>query len=579
MRQIRLIAAFVAAAVLLSAQESGMRALGARRIELSTTGLTEFGANTGSYGRLLTSLRKLMAGSVFTVNLAGSERTAFMDWLRDHVHITNAMKYWAPDLKSHLEFFLEQQTPEGLYYDYYDPITDADNERLGVFDHRFWKILPGGKVQLCRLPLEADLEYLMVEGVYHYWQATGDTSFVRKWLPALEKGMAYSMNDPLRWSRKFRLVKRAYTIDTWDFQHPPGATLAYNHEHPRSAQMEKEIFNIDQNTPMGIMHGDNSGMYAACRQLAAMHLALGDAADGQIWNAEAETFRARTNKVCWNGRFYSHFVEDDPLPAHLSHIDWKNTLSLSNTYDVNRGLATDPMAESIIQTYLDLKQKTRTESFAEWFSIYPPVRPHFTGYTPGSYLNGNILTIVAGELAKAAFQHGYEAYGVDILDRLAKMVEQRGGQLPAPYHPDGTVDGGVPDNWGQAAVVSALIEGLAGVVDRGALFESVEISPRWLAAGIDEADVTVAYGPSRKQVRYRYKIDRAARGIRIDLSGDTKRYRLRLLLPENAAVASARVGDAAVEPVIETIRSSRYAVVDGALAGTAVIGLRYEDRR
>jgi hypothetical protein len=556
-----------------------MRALGARRVELSTAGLTEFGANTGSYGRLLNSLRRLMADSVFTVNLAGRERTAFMDWLRDHVHATKAMKYWAPDLKSHLEFFLEQQTPEGLYYDYYDPITDPDNERLGVFDHRYWKILPGGKVQLCRLPLEADLEYLVVEGVYHYWQATGDTAFVRKWLPALEKGMAYSMNDPLRWSRKFRLVKRAYTIDTWDFQHPPGATLAYNHEHARSAQMEKEIFNIDEKTPMGIMHGDNSGMYAACRQLATMHLALGNTADGQIWNAEAETFRARTNKVCWNGRSYAHFVEDDPLPAHLSHIDQKNTLSLSNTYDVNRGLATEQMAESIIQTYLELKEKTKTESFAEWFSIYPAVRPHFTGYLPGSYLNGNILTIVAGELAKAAFQHGYEAYGVDILDRLAKMVEQRGGSLPAPYHPDGTVDGGVPDIWGQAAVVSALIEGLAGVVDRGALFESVEISPRWLAAGIDEADVTVAYGPSRKQVRYRYKIDRAARRIRIDVSGDTRRYRLRLLLPESAAVASASVGDAAVEPVIETIRSSRYAVVDGVLRGTAVIGLRYEDRR
>ena len=33
----------------------------------------------------------------------------------------------------------------------------------------------------------------------------------------------------------------------------------------------------------------------------------------------------------------------------------------------------------------------------------------------------------SGELAKAAFQHGYEAYGVDILDRLATIVEQRGG--------------------------------------------------------------------------------------------------------------------------------------------------------
>ena len=431
---------------------------------------------------------------------------------------------------------------------------------------------------MVRLPLEADVEYLVVEGVYHYWQATGDLAFVKQWLPALEKGMAYSMNDPLRWSRKFRLVKRAYTLDTWDFQNPPGATEAYRFD-PRPAEMEKQIFNIDENTPMGIMHGDNSGMYAAFRQLATMHRALGDAADGNIWDREAETLRTRANTVCWNGRFYAHFVEDDPMPAHLSHIDQKNTLSLSNSYDVNRGLPTEEMAESIIQTYLDLKEKTKNESFAEWFSIYPAVKPHYSGYPPGSYVNGGVLTIVAGELAKAAFQHGYETYGVDILNRIAKLMDQHNGRLPVGFRPDGKVDGGIPNSWGQAAVASALIEGLAGVVDRSSLFESAEISPRWMAAGIDQADATVAYGPNGKLVRYSYKLDRVARTIRIEVSGDAKLYRIRLLLPEDAGPASARVGGASVVPAIETIRTSRYAVLERVPGERALIELRYETRR
>ena len=565
------------AAVAVQAQESGLRALGARPVALPTEVLTQFSESAGRYAILLDSLRKQMAGEAYTVNLGGRDRTVFASWIRDHVHVTKAMKYWAPDLKSHLEFYLEQQTPEGLYYDYYDPVTDPDIVRLNVFDHRYWKVLPGGKVQMVRLPLEADLEYLLVEGVYHYWQATGDLAFVKQWLPALEKGMAYSMNDPLRWSRKFRLVKRAYTLDTWDFQNPLGATEVYRFD-PRPAEMEKQIFNIDENTPMGIMHGDNSGMYAAFRQLATMHRALGDAADGDIWDREAETLRVRANTVCWNGRFYAHFVEDDPMPAHLSHIDQKNILSLSNSYDVNRGLPTEEMAESIIQTYLDLKEKTRNESFAEWFSIYPAVKPHYSGYAPGSYVNGGVLTIVAGELAKAAFQHGYENYGVDILNRIVKLMDQHNGRLPVGFNPDGKVDGGIPNSWGQAAVASALIEGLAGVVDRSSLFESAEISPRWIAAGIDQADATVAYGPNGKRVRYSYKLDRVARTIRIEVSGDAKLYRIRLLLPEGAGPASARVGGASVMPVIETIRTSRYAVLDKVPGGSALIELRYATR-
>jgi hypothetical protein len=87
-------------------------------------------------------------------------------------------------------------------------------------------------------------------------------------------------------------------------------------------------------------------------------------------------------------------------------------------------------------------------------------------------MNGGVNTIVAGELAKAAFQHGYESYGADILQRIMKLVEEFKGDLPVSYTPDGKVDAGIPDNWGQAAVYSALIEGLAGIVDKGTQFNS-----------------------------------------------------------------------------------------------------------
>ncbi len=40
------------------------------------------------------------------------------------------------------------------------------------------------------------------------------------------------------------------------------------------------------------------------------------------------------------------------------------------------------------------------------------------------FVNGGVNTIVAGELAKAAFQHGFEEYGVDILRRLRLLVQK-----------------------------------------------------------------------------------------------------------------------------------------------------------
>ena len=292
-------------------------------------------------------------------------------------------------------------------------------DRKNIFDKRYWKVFPADSIEMHRLPVEADLEYLLVEGVYDVWQSTGDTAFVKKWLPSLVKGLNYMMHDPLRWSKKYQLVKRGYTLDTWDFMQLPYDRAEYT---KRGGNIQKGIFDIDEKTPMGIMHGDNSGLYAACNQLSNLYAATGDINASKKWKSEAEVVRKRTNELCWNGKFYSHFIEDDPQPSYLK-MDQKNTLSLSNPYDINRGLPTEQMAMSIIRTYQDLKESNKDSSFAEWYGIYPAVRPHFADYKPGSYMNGGVNTIVGGELAKAAFQHGYEAYGVDILQRMMELMK------------------------------------------------------------------------------------------------------------------------------------------------------------
>jgi hypothetical protein len=248
------------------------------------------------------------------------------------------------------------------------------------------------------------------------------------------------------------------------------------------------------------------------------------------------------------------------MPDYLK-IDQDNTLSLSNPYDINRGLPTQDMAASIIRTYQELKASNNLHAFAEWFGIYPAVEPHFADYKPGSYMNGGVNTIVGGELAKAAFQHGFEAYGVDILRRMIALIKKHDGDLPVAYKPDGTVDEGIPDNWGQAAVMSALIEGLAGVVDQDQSFRSVEISPRWMAADKRDVAITVTYGPSKKHVRYRYIHSPSRKTIKLQVEGDPGEYTLRFLLPEGVENATATVDNHSGSLALETVGQSHYAVI------------------
>ena len=521
---------------------------------------TAFSNETGEYALLLKQLENRMMSyqEKWIDTLGGKQRNVFVPWIRDHVHVMKAMKYLHPDMKSFIEFYLENQTNEGLYFDYYFPLSNEGiGHRMKIFDKRYWKILPEDKIQMHRLPVEADLEYLLVEGVYNVWQSTGDTAFVKKWLPTLVKGINYSMTDPLRWSKKYQLVKRGYTLDTWDFMQLPVSRAEYT---SNGGDIQKGIFDIDEKTPMGVMHGDNSGMYAACNQLSKMFKVTGDQKESEVWKEQANNFRKRTNELCWNGKFYAHFIEDDPQPSYLK-MDQKNTLSLSNPYDINRGLPTEQMAESIINTYKNLKESNKANSFAEWYGVYPAVQPHFADYKPGSYMNGGVNTIVAGELAKAAFQHGYESYAIDILQRIMKLVKEHNGDLPVAYTPDGKVDEGIPDNWGQAAVYSALIEGLAGIVDKSTQFRSVEISPRWITVGKDNAEVTVAYGPTSKSIGYKYSHDKKRKEIELVVNGNPDTCTVRILLPENIKIAKATLNGGQAISKIEQLNKSFYAVI------------------
>ena len=510
---------------------------------------------------LLPRIKAFLDQDVSEVNVMGTHIRGYHSpdgpslWLRDHTDMLRGVKYWEKDMTSMVEYFADTQTRAGWLFDYVTMTPDKlPCERENWAKH-------------VRVPVEADVEYRFVNGVYLAWQATGDTAWMKRMVLHCERALAYILSDPWRWDRKHGLVKRAYTIDTWDFDYTAGKHDWLN-------------FQITDDTFWGIMHGDNSGYYQAFQQMAVMYTALRQKPRASYWATLAAAFRKRANAVSFNGRFYTHQV---PLvPVQIDGVDTAAQLSLSNPMNINRGLATHPMAAAIIEEYRLRGQRPGT--FAPWYSIDPPFPDGIYGdekLVGGAYCNGGIMPLVGGELARAAFEHGFEAYGVEQLLRYEELTA--GNETYLWYFPDGrhatketsTSPEAYPtDGWGASAMLYALMEGLAGVVDQADLFRRVRLSPRWIATGQVDAQVRCVYGASGASVGYDYHHDAAAHVITLEITGDAA-VDLHVMLPAGTEGRKVTCNGRTITANAGMIRESSYVNTTCTVRGHAEVRIHY----
>ncbi len=459
-------------------------------------------------------------------------------WLRDHAYQGRGFRYFEPDVTSLLDAFRRAQRPDGSFPDYLD--------RPDLF------------VKAGRLEPEADVEYLFVQAVYEAWQTSGDDTWLRANLDAMRRAIAHTMSDPLRWDAEHRLVKRPFTIDTWDFQYGP-TTSDPTTDHPAPRHW------IDDQTIWGIFHGDNTGLAGALRLLARIEEHLGDATAAADRRAESNGIMERLNRLSWNDHFFTHFIPLEPFD--VPGVDEARQLSLSNAIALNRDVLDIDQGHAIVEEYFGRAQ-SRGAAFAEWYSIDPPFPPGsfglagHTGEQPGEYVNGGIMPLVGGELARGAFRLGAERYGFDILARYHFLAGTSGASY-LWYYPAGNPGKSSPDTlptdgWGASAMLGALIEGAAGVEDLGARYRSVQLSPRWSRADdVREARVVARYAASDGYIAYRWR--RAANRITLDFTGSGDRVTVRILLPEGVnAIAEARLNGQPHAHAVEEIYGSRY---------------------
>ena len=299
------------------------------------------------------------------------------------------------------------------------------------------------------------------------------------------------------------------------------------------------------------MHGDNSGVYAAMHQLAWFNRRLGNEEKAAEWEARAAALRENMRKHLWNGRFFVHQL-------HLGHDGLDDLeaerLSLSNTYDINRGVTTLSESRAIIEEYM--RRRAVTPHFAEWFTIDPPYADGFYTHKAGRYVNGAISPFTAGELAKAAFQNGYEDYGWDIIRRFMQLIE-RDGTAYFLYNTDSTPqpEGG-PSAWGAAALISAVDEGLAGITDLGVRYDELGFSPRFPVTEYRELRYLTGYEVSGTLVDVRYIL--TDEGMRYDVYSPAKRITAHILLPKGKECRTLLLGGTPVPFTTETVADSHY---------------------
>jgi hypothetical protein len=475
-------------------------------------------------------------------------------WLRDHSDMMRGFRHFERDLTSAVSHFADTQAANGRIFDYF-----TNRPEKVPCERENW-------VKYVRVPVEADVEYRFVKAAFLAWQATGDDAWIERLLPALERALDHAFSHPWRWDDAHGLVKRPYTIDSWDFAYSAG-----RHEWLQ--------FQIDEDTFWGLMHGDNSGYYEACQLLARIYEHLGRGERARHWRAFAAGLRERLLRHCWNGRFFTHFVK--LTPVEIPGVDEAAQLSFSNAMNINRGVTDHPQAASILREYQ--ARKARSGAFAEWFSIDPAFPDGVFGedkLVAGAYCNGGIMPLVGGELARAYLENGFEAEGVATLRQYHRMIAEK-EETFLWYFPDGTAssiesstspDAMPTDGWGSSAMLYGFLEGLVGVQDTGRTLDRVRLCPRWLAAEVEDAEACVGYEVSGAAFGYRYEA--LPDGIRLELEGNS-RVDLHLLLPPGAEVRSVTGLDSEQTPSVGTVGPSHYLDAPVKVEGSRILDIRF----
>ena len=167
-------------------------------MELSLPGvLTTSDARLGMF---LQKMRETIMANRRLVFVDGRVIVCNLNWIRDHVQEMKGWMHWEYDPVSFLQFIIDTQRPDGQFFEL---VKQMDDRHWKMVDENCYRLFPADNQSLVRLELEADVEYLVVEGAWQYYRMVGDDRWLASVLPPLAKGIDYQTSDPKRWSARY----------------------------------------------------------------------------------------------------------------------------------------------------------------------------------------------------------------------------------------------------------------------------------------------------------------------------------------------------------------------------------------
>jgi len=395
----------------------------------------------GQFSELFDMARGTMFGAAGTemgqIDWRGKQYQYFVPWILDHSHTTKGMQYFKPYAGGLVDLFAAAQRADGMIWSF---VRAGDESERGYYLSAYgpYGYARGDSgVLFARQPVENHNESNFVDALYLAWKGSGDDAWMAAHLDAAKRALDYSVTDPARFSTRFQLLKRAYTIDSWDFQ-------------PRDKYLVPFRLGIGQmidpaRTKFTIFFGDNTAYAQACDQLAAMLNRAGRGVEAGTFSGRARQIRARLDALAWNGHFYTHHIEEDPTVVRDYGVPESEQLAMSNAYSLNRGVS-DSQAAAIIASYQHLRDHLPPGSPGEWYSVYPPYDRGFeSDNRRWQYMNGGVQLHAAGELARGALERGFESYGAGILARARALGHAHGNKLYFAYTGASTPPPPAPD--------------------------------------------------------------------------------------------------------------------------------------
>ncbi len=347
----------------------------------------------------------------------------YVPWDLDNNNVLNGMQYFLPYGGENTDLLRLVQREDGLIWSFVRNGEGDDYYKTAYGAADYYRQYDG--IWAVRQPVDNHSDYNFVNQFYKHWKASADNEWMKITIESAAKALDYCYTDSVRWSNRFQLIKRPYCIDSWDFQ--------VDDEYTPTAPISHTMVLVPGKTKYGVFFGDNTGYFEACNQVAEMYAFIGNVELAKKYKDRADLILKNLLKLSWNGKFFTHFIDENSLVKRNLGVDEKSQIAQGNMYSINRGLPAD-INKAIIQNYLDFRNNLPAGSPGEWYSIYPPFERGFGDHNEKwQYMNGGIAGHAIGELAKGAYENGYENYASDIMDRFYQLGKKYNDKIYFSY--------------------------------------------------------------------------------------------------------------------------------------------------